>query len=218
MRTRSSLPTRRWQIITAALVLVLLVSAVRRAFVDIPNVTTGQAPDAGPDHQYALHPALAYTHIALALPYLILAPLQLIRSYRERHFSLHRRIGRTVVPLALVATAAAVVFGTLYPVGGVGESAATAVFGCWFAVGLVLAWQAIRAGDEVAHRRWMIRAFVTGLAVATIRVWVGAFSALGLFGWYGRFALAFWLAFMLHIAAGEWWLYTRPGQAAERSE
>lgn len=201
---------RWWQLLVGALILTLLVSAVRRALVDVPNVAAGQAPDAGPDRQYALHPALAYAHIALALPYLLLAPLQLSRSFRERHFSVHRRVGRAVVPLALVATAAAVAFGTLYPVGGVGESTASVVFGCWFGQCLVLAWRAIRSGDDVAHRRWMIRAFVTGLAVATIRVWIGVFSAIGLFGWYGRFALGFWLAFLLHVAVGEWWLRTHP--------
>ena len=72
-----------------------------------PQRRRRQAPDAGPDRQYALHPALAYTHIALALPYLILAPLQLTRSFRERHFSARRRIGRTVVPLTPQSAGAA---------------------------------------------------------------------------------------------------------------
>lgn len=60
----------------------------------------------------------------------------------------------------------------------------------------------------------MIRAFVTGLAVGIIRIWVGAFTAFGLFDWAGRFGLGFWLAFLAHVAVGEWWLRTNPDPAA----
>ncbi len=40
----------------------------------------------------------------------------------------------------------------------------------------------------------MIRAFAIGLAVGTIRLWVGLFMALGIFDLQGSFAPAFWLA------------------------
>jgi Predicted membrane protein (DUF2306) len=41
----------------------------------------------------------------------------------------------------------------------------------WFLICLVLAFRALRAGDMVLHRRWMIRAFAIGIAVGTIRIW-----------------------------------------------
>jgi uncharacterized membrane protein len=203
-------PAIGWRVVIGTLIVVVLVSAMRRVITDVPNVVSGQVPDAGPDRQYSLHPALAYVHIGFALPYLVLAPLQLWRPFRERHYPVHRRIGRTVVPLALMGGLAALVFGLLFPVGGPAESAATLVFGSWFLVCLTVAWRSIRAGDVVAHRRWMVRAFAMGVAVGTIRVWIGIFSALGLFDWYGRFAAGFWLAFLIHAAVGEWWLRTHP--------
>jgi uncharacterized membrane protein len=61
-----------------------------------------------------------------------------------------------------------------------GEAVATAVFGCWFLTCLLLAVRAIRRDDVVNHRRWMIHAFAVGIAVGTIRVWIGLLIASGL--------------------------------------
>ena len=203
-----------WRTVVVLLVVIVLTFAVRPVLVDVSNVAAGSIPGDGPDRQYARHPGLAYVHILTAVPYLLLAPLQLWRPFRERHFPVHRRIGRIVVPLAAVGTVAAICFGLLYPVGGLAESTASLAFGSWFVACLGRAWVAIRAGDAILHRRWMIRAFVTGLAVGTIRIWVGVFTAFGLFDWAGRFGLGFWLAFLAHVAVGEWWLRTNPDPAA----
>lgn len=73
----------------------------------------------------------------------------------------------------------AFVFGARYAFGGPPQSLATLVFGTWFLAALVLAFRAIRRRGVAAHRRWMIRAFAVGLAVGTIRLWVGLFVLTG---------------------------------------
>jgi uncharacterized membrane protein len=180
-----------WYVLIAALVVLILVFVIRRVAVDVPNVSAGTAPDDGPDWQYALHPVVAYAHIAVAVPYILLAPLQLTRSFRVRHYRVHRLVGRTTLTLALISTAAAIVLGGRFAFGGAAESIAAVLFGSWFAVCLMLAFLAIRRGDVVQHRPWMIRAFVVGLGVVTIRLWIGLFSALGAFTFEDRFAIAF---------------------------
>lgn len=106
-----------------------------------------------------------------------------------------------------------------YAWGGAPEAAAAVVFGCWFVVCLVLAFRTIRRHDVRHHRRWMVRAFAVGTGVGTIRIWVGIFEGIeqGLSGGTTpatpdptMFGVAFWLAFTMHVALGEWWLRRTP--------
>jgi hypothetical protein len=62
----------------------------------------------------------------------------------------------------------ALTFGLRFPWGGIVESMATADFGNWFIICLLLAVRAIRRGDVVNDRHWIIRAFAAGVAVGTI--------------------------------------------------
>jgi len=147
------------------------------------------------------------------------APLQLSRRFRTRHYAVHRRLGRVLFTSALVAGLFALVFGVPHAWGGAPEAAATVVFGCWFLVCLVLAFRAIRCHDVRHHRRWMVRAFAVGIGVGTSRIWVGIFEGVeqGLSGGTApatpdptMFGVAFWLAFTMHVALGEWWLRRTP--------
>ncbi len=192
------------------LVVVVLVFAGLRVAVDAPNLASGEIPDDAFERRYALHPVIAYAHIAPGVLYLIAAPFQLNRGFRERHFTLHRRMGRVLVPAGIAAGVFGIVFGSRFPFGGVLESSATVVFGAYFIVALSVALVAIRAGDATRHRRWMIRAFAIGLAVGTIRVWVGLFQGLGLLSMEDSFGISFWLAFLMHAAAAEAYLAWRP--------
>jgi uncharacterized membrane protein len=54
------------------------------------------------------------------------------------------------------------------------------VFGLWFLTCLMLAVRAIRRGDIVHHRRWMIRAFAIAIGIATTRIWLARFQVTGL--------------------------------------
>ena len=199
-----------WVAVAAALIALVLIFAARRVAVDVPHLTSGTVPDDGIDREYALHPVLAATHIGLGVVYLLGASLQLWRPFRVRHYQAHRWIGRVLAPLAAVSGATGVVFGARYAFGGRAESAASVVFGSWFVLALVLAVVAIRRGDVVAHRRWMVRAFAVGLAVGTVRIWIGVFSAWGVLTFPDRFAVSFWIGFGLHVLVAEWWLRTHP--------
>jgi len=84
------------------------------------------------------------------------------------------------------------------------------VFGAWFLACLVAAFRAIRRGDVARHRRWMIRAFVIALGVGTIRIWIVVLYGLGIMELQASFPVAFWVSFVLHAAAAEWWIRTSP--------
>jgi uncharacterized membrane protein YozB (DUF420 family) len=210
MATTRKPVTAAWGVVIF-LIAVVMVFAVIRVTIDSSNLSSGVVPPEGEfDRRYALQPALAYAHIIPGVVYLLLAPFQISRRFRNRHLELHRRIGRFLVPTGVVTGVFAVAFGFFFSFGGFAEASATLVFGVYFVVALVVAFRAIRAGDQVTHRRWMIRAFAIGLGVGSIRLWVGLFQATGLLTFEAAFGVAFWIAFVIHAIAAEIWLRLRP--------
>ena len=51
------------------------------------------------------------------------------------------------------------------------------------------------------------------VGVGTIRIWIQVFFGFGLLGFRDSFGVAFWLAFVLHVLAAEWWLRAMPRPA-----
>ncbi|KGN34420.1 hypothetical protein N802_12830 [Knoellia sinensis KCTC 19936] len=202
----------------AGLLVIMLVFIAIRVTTDWPHILAGTAPDDDFAERYVAHPWTAYLHIGLGLVYLLGAPFQLAARIRTRHYTLHRRLGRVLLACGLGSGAAALVFGVLHPWGGPLEAAAALVFGSWFVLCLVRAFLAIRGGAVAQHRRWMVRAFAVGLGVASIRIWVGLFTAV-IMATSGAdrtlpdpftFGVAFWLGLGTHVAVGEWWLRRTP--------
>ena len=144
--------------------------------------------------------------------YLSLAPFQLWRGFRNRNLRRHRRIGRVALMAGLTSGVFGVLFGFFQSFGGTLQASATVVFGLWFLTALLSAYRAVRRRDIDTHRRWQIRAFAVGLAVGTIRIWIGLFEGFGLLETRDAFGVAFWISFLLHAAIAELWLYWRPSQ------
>jgi uncharacterized membrane protein len=210
---------RRVSVMIGVLITIVLVFVVIRVAVDWPNILADTKSDDDFAERYIAHPWLAYLHIAPGVIYLLGAPVQLSRRFRTRHYRVHRTLGRVLLTCALVAGLFALLFGIPHAWGGASESVATVVFGCWFLTCLVLAFLAIRRHDVRQHRRWMIRAFAIGIGVGTIRIWVGIFEGVEQMIFQGTtpatpdpamFGVAFWLAFAMHAAIGEWWLRRTP--------
>jgi uncharacterized membrane protein len=190
--------------------LITVVSAGIRVAEDWPAIAAGtRADEDSYEYRYVTHPVLAYLHILPGIAYLLGAPLQLSRRFRERHFTVHRRLGRVLVPAGILAGIFAIAFGAFYSFGGWRQAVAAVVFGTYFVTALVLAFRAIRRGDVTRHRRWMIRAFAVGLAVGTIRIWIGLFTVFGM-SLQMSFAAAFWVSLPLHALAAEIYLSRRP--------
>ena len=203
------------------LVAIVVVFVGIRLATDVPNVTSGTVPDESLfEHRYARYPWLAYAHILPGAVYLLIAPIQLWRRFRTRHFAVHRRMGRVALVAGIISGAFAIVFGAFHAFGGPLEASAAIVFGAWFLLALATAYRAIRRRDVRTHRRWMIRAFAVGAAVGTIRLWIGLFEAFGLMSFRDAIGVAFWLSFVLHAVAAELYLRWRPsaaGSAAARA-
>ena len=207
---RTSGRQRAIVIVLGALILIVLVFFGLRLGVDVPNLAAGTVPEDPYERRYVEHPWRSYLHIVPGVIYLLGAPLQLSRRFRSRHYGVHRRLGRVLLGAALLSGVFALAFGVPFAFGGFWQAAATVVFGLWFLACLLLAFRAIKRDNPAQHRRWMIRAFAVGVGVGTIRVWIGVLAGFGLLSLPASFAVAFWLAFLIHVAAAEWWLQRTP--------
>ena len=201
------------------LIAIVLVFVAIRVVTDWPNILAGTMPDNDFAERYVDHPWRGYLHIAPGVVYLLGAPLQLGRRFRTKHDDVHRRLGRGLLTCALVSGLFAILFGVPFSWGRAAEATAAVVFGTWFLTCLLLAFRAIRDDNVPQHRRWMIRAFAVGVGIGTIRIWVGIFEGIeqGMSGGttpaapdHTMFGVAFWLAFTMHVAIGEWWLRRTP--------
>src|ERR1700676_1123687 len=196
--------------------------AVRRMAHLVPIVARGYHPPAATsnpvaarfaalDDLFAHYPILTLVHIVPGLLFMLLGPLQFSSTIRARHLRWHRWSGRVFVICGLVIGISALIMSFGMPaIGGVNQAAATVLFGSYFLLALSRAFWLIRRREIALHREWMIRAFSTGLAVATIRPIIGIFFAThrisGLTP-HEFFGIAFWIGFVLHLIAAEAWIH-----------
>jgi uncharacterized membrane protein len=166
-------------------------------------------------------PTIVALHVVLGGVYLALAPFQFVRLIRSRHLAYHRRVGRLLVSTGLVVGATAMFMGLVIPFSGWGERVIIGLFGTLFLVALVKGFVHVRAGRVALHREWMIRAFATALAVATIRlIYIPALlivadptDAQNAVLWDTSFAVAF----VVHSSVAELWIRATRRSGAPRA-
>lgn len=108
-------------------------------------------------------------HVAGAATALLLGPFQFLPGLREKHWRLHRWMGRTYV----VGCIAGGVGGFIMAFGSKAGPVATVGFAtlavCWI-IANAQAWRMALARRFVAHRAWMIRSFAMTFAAVTLRL------------------------------------------------
>jgi len=194
-----------------------LAVATRRTIVLInPGaLSSPKNPAAELDAHFASERALVLTHILPAMLFMVLGPLQFVRSLRSRYPQVHRWSGRIFLAASAVVGISGLRLAFGKTIGGLDEKAAIALFGTFFLISLSKAlWHALRR-EFAKHREWMIRGYAIGLAVATIRPIMGGFFAAAVMSGHKPqpaefFGTAFWIGFTLQTIAAEIWInYTR---------
>ena len=194
------------------LVVIGMAAVTRRSLVLIwPQRFGGNAsPAAALDAGFARHAVLTFVHILPGGLFLALAPLQFLRSIRQKHLQFHRWSGRALVVCGVIVGVSALIMSYRMNIGGANETAATTLFAIVFLICLTKAYLFIRRKEVARHREWMIRAYGVGLGVATTRPVVGMFFAFRRMTPHEFFGIAFWLGFTITFIAAEAWVdYTR---------
>jgi uncharacterized membrane protein len=150
-------------------------------------------------------------HAMMAVPFLLLAPLQFSRRLRARWPVAHRWLGRTFIAGSSIAALGAIYLGLTYK--GIGSRTPLFLFGILWLAFTVAAWLCARRRAFAAHERFVVRVYAIALAFVFVRV-IGELQDV-LFPFMQdqalRDATGEWLSFVVPLICVEAW-YTRwPG-------
>ena len=176
------------------------------------------SPAAVMDISFSQHKLLTLIHVIPGMLFMVLGPLQLSRTIRNKYLQFHRWSGRVFLVCCLIIAGSALMMSFRMAIGGANETAATVLFALLFLFCLTKAFIHIRRKEVLLHREWMIRGFAIGLGVATVRPIVGAFFAARRLSPHEFFGTAFWLGFTINLIAAEAWInYTRGRRIPEQA-
>jgi uncharacterized membrane protein len=142
-------------------------------------------------------------HVFASALALLLGPFQFSSRLRSRRPGLHRWTGRVYLGVAVLVGGLAGLYIAQYAFGGLpGKLGFACLAVAWLYTG-VRAYAAIRRGDVVTHRRWMIRNFALAFAAVTLRLYLPAAFVLRI-----PFELAYpviaWACWLPNLAVAEW--------------
>jgi uncharacterized membrane protein len=127
---------------------------------------------------FEAHPVGIYAHISAGAIALLLGPFQFLTRLRQRWPGLHRGIGRVYLGVGVLIGGSAGLYMSQYAFGG---PIARIGFALLAVLWLFSGWKAlaaIRRGDIVRHREWMVRNFSLTFAGVMLRLWlIGSFIA-----------------------------------------
>lgn len=156
-------------------------------------------------------------HIMSAGVFAILGAFQFVPRFRRRKPGWHRAAGRLLVICGLLVGLSGLWMTLFYPrAEGTGDLlyAFRLLFGSAMVVSIVLAFAAIRRGDVMGHRAWMMRGYAIGLGAGTqvLTLMVGEF----IFGSPGELshALLMGAGWVINLAVAEWFIRKRTAPSA----
>jgi hypothetical protein len=159
------------------------------------------------ERRYEKQRVLMLLHALAGSLFLILAPLQMVSSFRSRRPQFHRWNGGVVLVSGLVTGLSAVTMPFRFAlISGGSEVAAVLLYGGWFLWSLGIAYYRISRRQIDAHRLWMIRAYAMGLAAAADRPAVWFFLAFTRMPVREFFGMALWTCFGIFAVVAEAWI------------
>lgn len=203
--TNGTPPTRGSPVLLVAgywaCVAIAVVVVVRRVAV-FANRTPTRVPQLSAlDQAFAGHAVLTLAHILPALLFVVLTPFVLFGRRGMRAAAEPWLFG---IGYVVGATAYAM---SVYAVGGWLERSAVLVFNTLFLISLTVAF--LERRDPGRRRRWLVRAIVVLLGIATTRPVMGTFFATSRITHLAPqqfFGIAFWIGFSINLIVVEMWL------------
>jgi hypothetical protein len=186
--------------------LIAIAVVVRRVLALAYPPRSTPAAMAGLDEVFASHATLTLAHILPALAFVSIAPFVVFRR------SLMVSWGEQVIyPLGLLVGLTAYAMSA-FSIGGWTERSAVLVFDTLFLFSLFRAWQFRRHGAAIQSRRWILRAIVVLLGIASTRPVMGIFFATAPRTHLTPnqfFGIAFWIGFSINAIVIELWLRSK---------
>lgn len=149
-------------------------------------------------------PLAVYAHLGGGLWALATGPWQLNQRLRRAAQGLHRWLGRSYVVGVIVGAAGALALAPRAETGAVARIG-FAVLGLLWLGFTLLAFLRIRAGEQAAHRRWMVRSYSLTLAAVTLRLYLPLSAVMGL-SFEAAYPAIAWLCWIPNLLVAEWYL------------
>jgi hypothetical protein len=184
-------------------VAIAVAVVIRRVVALTGTPRTSANPMAGLDLAFAEHAALTLAHIIPALIFVLLTPVVMYRKGPRFAWA-----DALLYPVGAVVGITAYGMSS-YSIGGWLERSAVLVFNSWFLFSLWQGWRFRKLRDAVLERRWLLRAVVVLLGIATTRPVMGVFFATSRLTHLEPqqfFGMAFWIGFSINAAVVELWL------------
>lgn len=147
-------------------------------------------------------------HVAAGTGALFAGLAQFRTGLRGGRWPLHRLVGRLYLGSIVVASVAAVVLLTRNAAGWVTTSGLAALAVAWVTT-TGLAWIAIRRGNVIQHREWMLRSYVVTFAFVNFRILYDILGATHVGNWHDRTAVSSWFSWAVPLLITELMLQGR---------
>jgi uncharacterized membrane protein len=152
-------------------------------------------------------------HLAGGLTALALGPWQLNRRLRDRAIGWHRRMGRAYAGAVLVGGVGALGLAPFSQQGLVTHLGFGMLAVLWLTATLQ-AYLHIRAGDQVAHREWMIRSYALTFAAVTLRIYLPISQLAGI-PFADAYQAVAWVCWVPNLIVAEWLVLRRRAGAGK---
>jgi putative flippase GtrA len=187
--------------------IVIAVAVVIRRLVALAHPSTSGPPElAALDQVFASRVFLTLAHIVPALLFVLIVPFALLPRFARLAWP-----ERWLFPLGIITGITAYAM-SVDAVGGWTERSAVLFYNSLFLFSLVRAWVYKSRGQSALEKRWLTRAVVVLLGIATTRPVMGVFFATSRATHLTPsqfFGIAFWIGFSINWIVVELWLRTR---------
>ncbi|HYD60726.1 MAG TPA: DUF2306 domain-containing protein [Noviherbaspirillum sp.] len=151
---------------------------------------------------FELRPAGIYMHVFASVFALALGPFQFSARLRERSRRLHRWLGRLYLGVGVLLGGLSGLYLSQYALGGIVAKLGFATLAvCWIGTG-VAAYRAVRRGDIVSHRKWMVRNLALTLAAVSLRLYFPILAVAGV-PFEVAYPLVAWLSWVPNLIVAE---------------
>ena len=145
-------------------------------------------------------------HITAMMFAVLVGPLQFLRVIRERHFGLHRSLGRVYIAGAIIGALSGLYLAPSTASGAVSD-VGFALLGLGVLLTTTVAFVRIRDRNVQSHREWMTRSYALIFGAVMLRVYLVPLQ--GVVGDHVGYAIAAWACWVPNLVVAEWLIRTR---------